>query len=135
AGVALLDRHQVHRGHLAAAVHLELEFEPVALVERDHPGALDRRDMDEGIRLPIVAGDEAEALGRVEELDGAACLLASQLTLWPALARPAILDRQRLALDPEVRGRHAAAAIHQRELERLALGESGKARLLDRRDV
>src|ERR1044071_6327741 len=96
----LLDRDQVDRGGLAAPVDLELEFDPVALVQRDHAGALDRGDVDERVRLAVVAGDKAEALGCVEELDRARGLLAGQLALGPALARTAgtataaILDRE-----------------------------------------
>src|ERR1044072_1708523 len=77
-------RRQVHCGILAAAVHLELELEPVAFVERRHAGALDGADMDERIGLPVVALDKAEALHRVEELDRAGRLLAGQLALRAA---------------------------------------------------
>ena len=52
-----------------------------------------------------------------------------------ALGGAAILDRERIALDLEVGRRDPAAAIDERELERLALGEAGQARLLDRADV
>src|SRR6185436_2618026 len=101
-------------------------------------GPLHRRDVDEGVRLAVVAGDEAEALGRVEELDRARGLLAGQLALRTAaaLARgTAILDRERIALDLEVGRRDPAAAIDERELERLAFGKAGQPRLLDRADV
>src|SRR5690348_5533236 len=81
----LLDRDQVDRGGLAAPVHLQLELDPVALVQRDHAGALDRGAVDERIGLAVVAGDEAEALGRVEELHRARGLLAGQLALGAAL--------------------------------------------------
>ena len=56
---------------LATAVDFEFELEAVALVEAGHPGALDGRDVDKCVRLSVVALDEAEALHRVEELDGA----------------------------------------------------------------
>src|SRR3954468_7190847 len=119
---ALLDRNQVHRRGLAAPVDLELELDPVALVQRDHAGPLHRRDVDERVRLAVVAGDEAEALRRVEELDRARSLLAGQLALRSAaatLARgAAILDRERITLDLEIGRRNAAAAVHQGELER-----------------
>jgi hypothetical protein len=49
--------------------------------------------------------------------------------------RRTIGNRHRLAVDLEVGRRDAAAAIHQRELERLAVGEAGEAGLLDCRDV
>ena len=105
------------------------------------PGALDRRDMDEGVGLAVIALDEAEALHRVEELDRAARLLAGQLPLRAAVAAgragaaAAALDRHRLAFDPQIGRRDAPAAIDQRELERLAVGEVGQAGLLDRGDV
>src|SRR6185503_9123123 len=83
-GVGLLDRLQVDSRGLAAPVDLELELEPVALVEAGHSGPLDRGDMDERVGLAVVAADEAEALHRVEELDRAGSLLAGQLTLRPA---------------------------------------------------
>ena len=50
-------------------------------------------------------------------------------------AAAAALDRHRLAFDPQVGRRNAAAAIDERELERLAIGKVGQAGLLDRRDV
>ena len=49
--------------------------------------------------------------------------------------RAAILDRERIALDLEVGRRDPAAAIHQGEFERLAFGQAGQARLLDRADM
>src|SRR5690242_9914767 len=67
----LLDRDEIHRRGLAAPIDLQLELDPVALVEGHHAGPLDRRDVDERVRLAVVAGDEAEALRRVEELDRA----------------------------------------------------------------
>jgi hypothetical protein len=59
-------------------------------------------------------------------------LLAGQLALRAALGA---LDSHRLAFDSQVGRRDAPAAIDQRELERLSVGEVGETRLLDRRDV
>src|SRR3954468_21756697 len=87
---ALLDRNQVHRRGLAAPVDLELELDPVALVERDHAGPLHRGDVNESVGLAVVAGDEAEALGRVEELDRSRGLFAGQLALRTAAAGGAV---------------------------------------------
>src|SRR6185295_6915758 len=116
---ALLDRDQIDRGGLAAPVDLELELDPVALVEGDHAGPLHRRDVDEGVGLSVVAGYEAEALGGVEELDRARGLFAGQLALRTAAAalarRAPVLDRERIALDLEVGRRDPAAAIDERE--------------------
>src|SRR3954466_12496536 len=138
----LLDRNQIDRRGLAAPIDLELELDAVAFVERDHAGALHRRDVNERIGLAIVAGDEAEALGRVEELHRAGSLLAGQLALRAATAaggavarRAAILNRERIALDLEVGRRAPAAAIDEREIERLAFGKAGQPGLLDRADV
>src|SRR3546814_473861 len=137
----LLDGLQVHRRRLAAAVNFQLELQPVAFVEADHAGALDCRNVDKGIGLAVVAADEAEALHRVEELDGSEGLFAGQLTLRPAakvaaiLARRPFRDGKRLALDLEIGRRDTAAAVDEREFERLAFRQAGEARLLDRRDV
>src|SRR4051812_23067836 len=146
----LADRHQVDRGGLAAAVDLELELDSVALVEAGHAGPLDCGDVHERVGLAVVAGDEAEALHGVEELDRARGLLAGQLPLRAtaeAAARSArtagarlarrrpVGDRKRIALDLEVGRRNAAAAIDEGERKRLAVGEAGEARLLDRGDV
>src|SRR5688572_24264751 len=137
----LLDRLQIHRRGLAATVDLELELDPVAFIEADHSGTLDRRDVDEGVGLAVVAADEAEALHRVEELDRALGLFAGQLALRPAaaagpiaiaaaagtvaiLARGPLLHRHRLALDLEVGRGDPAAAVDERELERLAVREA-----------
>src|SRR5262249_3803688 len=133
------DRLQVHRGIFAAPIDLELEFEPVALVEVGHAGAFDRRDVDEGIGLAVIALHEAEALHRVEEFDRAAGLPAGRLPgrtataasaraaeAAAAFARSALLDRHRLALDLEVGRRNPAAAIDEGELERLAVGQAGQ---------
>src|SRR4029079_11332553 len=87
--------------------------------------------------------DEAEPFHRVEELDRPAGLLASQLTLRSTgaaagsarAAATAPLDCHRLAFDAKVGRRDPPAAIDQRELERLAVGEVGQAGLLDRKDM
>jgi hypothetical protein len=85
AGKRLLgQRLQVHCRIFAAAVDFDVEFEPVAFIDRGQAGAFHRRDMDESIGLPIIAADEAEALHRIEEFDGALGLLAGQLALRSA---------------------------------------------------
>src|ERR1043166_3795974 len=71
AGGSGRDGHQVDRRVLASSVDLEVELQPVALVELAQPRALDGADVDERVGLAVVAGDEAEALHRVEELDRA----------------------------------------------------------------
>ncbi|VVT01877.1 hypothetical protein SPHINGO391_350305 [Sphingomonas aurantiaca] len=142
---------QVHRCVLAATIDLELELELVALVQRRHASALDGRDVDECVRLSVVALDEAEALHRVEELDRTGRLLAGQLTLCATTVtvattgctragitvtrRAAIGDGHRLAVDLEVGCRDTATAIDEREAERLTLCERDHAGLLDSADV
>ena len=139
-------RLKVHRRIFAAPVDLDVELEPVAFVDRRQAGALNRRDMDERIRLAVIAADEAETLHRIEEFDGALGLFAGQLALRPAAEAAALAsaafarrrrayDFHRLALDLEVGRRDAPAAIDQRELQRLAIGQVGQAGLLDRRNV
>ena len=109
--------------------------------------------MHERVGLAIVALNEAEALHRVEELDGARRLLASQLTGRTGTAgacttaraartcrvtvarRAAVSDGKGLALDLEVGRRNTAATIDQGEAERLALGQTGEAGLFDCGDV
>jgi hypothetical protein len=99
--------------------------------------------MHESIRLAVIALDEAEALHCVEELDRPAGFLTGQLSLRAAAiaaaggsAAPATaLDRHRFAFDSQVRGRDPAAAIDEREFERLAIGQVGQTGLLDRGDM
>jgi hypothetical protein len=110
--------------------------------------------MNESSGLSVVALNEAETLHRVEELDRSAGFLAGQLTLWPAAvatrrtakaataraiaaagtiaaAATAAHDFHGIAVDPQVGRRDSAAAIDERELERLAVGQIGQAGLLD----
>ncbi len=111
----------------------------------EHAGALDGRNMNESVRLAVIAADEAEALHGVEEFDGALGLLAGQLALRAAVfaitaAEAAFGPRRahdfhRLAIDLDVGRGNAAAAIDERELERLTIGQIGKAGLLDSADV
>src|SRR5690606_18089648 len=91
---------KVHRREFAAVVDLDVKGNAVALFEARHAGALHRADVDKGVRLPIVARNEAEALRRVEEFDCARSALAGQLTPAArtagailALTRREVLDR------------------------------------------
>jgi hypothetical protein len=130
--VGSTDRLEIHGGVLAASIDFQLERKPVAFVESRHSGAFDGRNVDEGVRLAVIALDEAESLHCVEELDGALRLFAGQLALRSALGA---LDGYRLAFDSKVRRRNPSAAIDQGEFQRLPVGEIGQARLLDGRDV
>src|SRR5439155_216463 len=54
----------------AAAVGFDVEGQLLAFVEIAHPGALDRRDVNEHVGAAAVLDDEAETLLGIEELDG-----------------------------------------------------------------
>src|SRR3546814_7953956 len=70
---------EVYGGEFAAIVHFNVEGKAVALFETGEAGALDRGDVDKGVRLSVIAGDESEALGHVEEFDRARRAFAGQL--------------------------------------------------------
>jgi len=146
-------RRQIDGGVLAATINLQLEIETIAFVEGAHASTLNGADVHEGIRLAVVALNEAEALHRVEELDGAAGLFTRQLTLRAATVatgrcaeaactgfarftrRTAIGNRQRLAVDDQIGRRHLAATIDESETKRLSLGKAGQTGLLNGADV
>jgi len=117
---------------LAATINFEFERQAIAFVEGRKTRALHCGDMNECVRLSVIALDEAEALHRVEELDRSLRLLTGQLALRSLLLP---LDRDRLALDLDVGGGYAAAAIDQGESERLTFREIAEAGLLDCRNV
>ncbi len=139
---------QIDRRIFAATIDLDIEIETVALIEVGHARALDGADMDECIRLTVIALDKAEALHCIEELDRSAGVLAGQLALRPAaitaiataesactrFARP-IDHGEGLALDLEVGSRNLAATVDQREAEWLSFGKPGQASLLDGADM
>jgi hypothetical protein len=144
----LLARHQINGSVLAAAINFDFELEPVAFVKRRHAGAFDGRNVDKRIGLSIIALDEAEAFHRVEEFDSAARFFARQCPLRGATEtatpvargitvarRAAVRDGHRFAINLEVRCRHFATAIHEREAKRLPFGKARQAGLLDRRDM
>ena len=89
--------------------------------------------MHECVGLAVVAGDEAEALHGIEELDRAGGALAGERTLrGHGLA---LGHGDDIADDNEVARRNLAAAINQREFQTLTFGQTLKARALDRADV
>ena len=131
-GESTLHRHQVDRRILASSIDFDVELDPVTLVEFAHPRTLDRTDVHERVGLAVVAGNEAEALHRVEELDRAGRLFAGQRTLRRFFA---LFDHDHVADRREIGGGNLAATIYQVEFELLALGEAFEARALDRADV
>src|SRR5215207_2871760 len=64
---ATLRSLQVHRAGLAALVVLQVVGDPLVLLERGHPGGLDRGHVDEGVVAAGLVGDEAIALAVVEK--------------------------------------------------------------------
>jgi hypothetical protein len=143
-----LQRREVHRGIFAATIDFQFELKAIALIQIGHAGTFDSRDMHEGIRLAVIALNEAEALHRVEELDRTRSLFAGELTRRRAATggataftgfaitrRAAIFDGHRLAIDLQVRRRNAATAIDEREFQRLSFGKAGETGLFDCGDV
>jgi hypothetical protein len=86
----------------------------------------------EGIRLAVIAGDEAEALHRVEELDRA---LARSPVSSRCGALRAWLHGDHVANDLEIAAPNLAAAIHQVELQLLTFGQAFKPGAFNRADV
>src|SRR5436190_15064711 len=66
-----VDGAQVGRGHLAAAVGLEVIADALIFAQRAHPGTLDGGDVDERVVSALVRLDEAVALVFIEEFDDA----------------------------------------------------------------
>ncbi|NIJ15597.1 hypothetical protein FHS54_000546 [Sphingobium vermicomposti] len=140
---------------LTATIDFQFEVQTVAFIEGRHACTLYGADVDECVRLTVVALDEAKALHCIEELDRAAGALTRQLALRATAIAAAeaatvtteaacagftgftrtIDDRKGLTLDLEVGRRNLAAAIHQGEAERLTFGKAGQASLLHSADV
>ena len=101
--------------------------------------------MHEGIRLSVIALNEAEALHCVEELDGACSLLTRKLTLrTTALGatccrtitrRAAIFATSKATSAATISRRNSTAAIDEGEFKRLPFGKAGELFLLDCGDV
>ena len=72
---------QVDRRVLAASIDFDVELQPVTFVEASHARAFDRADVHKCIGLPVIAGNKAEALHRIEELDRSGGAFAGQLAL------------------------------------------------------
>jgi hypothetical protein len=137
----LIARREIYRRMLATTIDFKFEVQPVAFVQTDHAGAFDGRNVDECVGLSVIALNKAEALHRIEELDRTARLFARQrpLLATTAFARAlvtiarwaAVRNRKRFAVDLEIGRRDLAAAVDEREAERLPFGQAGQARLLN----
>ena len=94
----------------AAPIDLKFEFELVALIKCRQPSAFHRRNMDERIRLAVIALNEAKAFHGVEEFDGARRLLAGQLLLRSAVpastARRIVTITRRTTIGRPASARH-----------------------------
>ena len=65
--ISILSVLQIAGRHLARlVVALEIEADLLAFNELAHAGALDGRDVDEGVSAAVVRLNEAEALGGIE---------------------------------------------------------------------
>jgi hypothetical protein len=63
------DRAQIHRRDPAPLALLELIVELLTLTQIVHPGAFDRRDMNEHVSASVFRLDEAIPLLRIEPFD------------------------------------------------------------------
>jgi hypothetical protein len=129
---SILTRHQVNRRVLASSINFNVEFKPIAFLQIPHTRTLNRADVHEGVGLAIIAGDKAEALHRVEELDCPGCLVAGQLTLRRF---GALFHGDDIANNLQVAGRNFSAAINQVEFEFLTFGQAIEPGAFDRADV
>jgi hypothetical protein len=116
-----LTLHQVDRRILASSIDLDIEFELIAFVKAAETRTLHRTDVDECVRLTVVARDETKALHRVEELYGAGCTFAGQLALRCGIA---LCHGNHVADDLKIAGRNLAAAIDEREFQFLTFGKA-----------
>jgi hypothetical protein len=141
---------QIDGGHFAAAIDFHVELVTFTLIDRRHACAFNRRDVDEGIRLSIIAFDKAEAFHRVEELDCTRRGLTGQLTLniaaawgWAiaaittvtARSAATVCHRKGLTLNLKVSRGNLAATVHQREAKRLTFGQTCQPGLFNGTDV
>ncbi len=123
---------QVDRRVLASSINFDVKFKPIALIEFAHTCTLNSADVNESIGLSIIARDEAKALHRVEELDRAGRLFASQLTLRRFCF---LFNRDHVTHNRDVAGGNLAAAINQSEFQPLTFGEAFKTGPFDSADV
>ena len=136
----------------AASVNFQVELIAFAFVEARQARPFDGTDVHERIGLAIIAGKEAKALHRIEELDRTGRFLARQFTLRrtatiatvtaavPTVAAitTAVATRfhgNDIANDLEILSGNLAAAINQIVFELLTFAQPFKAGAFDRADV
>ena len=106
--------HEIACGNLAASIY-ELELELLAFSQTFKASAFHRADVHEHIFSALIPLDEAEALGRVEKLDGSFAL-ADDLgrhaaATWAATAKTAATARTAAEAASTRRTAEATAAI------------------------
>jgi hypothetical protein len=116
---------------LASSINFQIKFEPVAFLDGGKTRAFNRTDVHESVFLAIIAGDEAEAFHRVEELYRANGLVTRQF----ALRCCAFWRGDDIADNLQIRSRNLAAAIHQIELQFLPFGQRGQPGAFNLADV
>ncbi len=133
----------------AASVNFQVELIAFAFVEARQARPFDGTDVHERIGLAIIAGKEAKALHRIEELDRTGRLFAGQLTLRRAATITAAVPTvaaittavatrfhgNDIANDLEILSGNLAAAINQIVFELLTFAQPFKAGAFDRADV
>ena len=127
-----LKRHQVDRRVLASSINFDVEFKPIALVQATQARPLNRTDMHECIGLTVITRNEAEALHRIEELDGSVRTFAGQLALRCSIP---LFNRDDITHNLKVAGRNLAAAIHQGEFKLLTFSQTFQPGTFDCADV
>jgi hypothetical protein len=125
-------RREVDRRILPSSVDFDIKFQPIAFLQIAHARTLNRADVHERIGLPVIAGDKAEALHRVEELDRSGSLFASQLALRSFGARGHF---DHITDYDEIARRNLAATINQREFKLLTFAKPFEPGALNRADV
>ena len=123
---------QIDCGRLTTTIDFDFEFDLVAFVQAGQTRTLYSTDVHECVRLAILAGDEAEALGRIEELDRAAGTFTGRLALCRSLAAR---GNDHLADDRQVARRDLAATIDQLECKLLTFSKGRQASVLHGTDV
>jgi hypothetical protein len=136
------ERLQIYRSLLATTIFFQFERDALAFVQIGEAGAFHGRDVHESIRRAIVALNEAEAFGTIEELHGTIhtltiahrsrtitarrCRAAFEATFARLTRRRTIRNRQRLAVDLQFGRRNATIAFGQGEFQRLTIGQTGQ---------
>ena len=127
-----LERRKVDRRVLASSIDLDIELQTVSFIETGHARTLNGADVDECVRLAVIARNETEALHRIEELDRTGRLFASKLALRCHFT---LLYGDHITNDRKVTGRDLAATINELEFQLLPFGEPFESGTFNSADV